>query len=127
MNLITLIYDLLSVLGALAFFLFGMKLMSESLQKIAGFKMRQYLSAITANRWRGLLTGFAITGILQSSSAATVLLVGFVNAGLISVLDSIGLIMGANIGTTVTSWLITFFGYSFNIRVIILPLIVHEF
>jgi phosphate:Na+ symporter len=123
MNLITLIYDLLSVLGALAFFLFGMKLMSEALQKIAGVKMRQYLSAITANRWRGLATGFAITGILQSSSAATVLLVGFVNAGLITVLDSIGLILGANIGTTVTSWLITFFGYSFNIRVIILPLI----
>jgi phosphate:Na+ symporter len=110
-------------LGALAFFLFGMKLMSESLQKIAGSKMRQYLSAITANRWRGLATGFAITGILQSSSAATVLLVGFVNAGLITVLDSIGLILGANIGTTVTSWLITFFGYSFNISVIILPLI----
>ena len=123
MSLFTLIYDILSVLGALAFFLFGMKLMSESLQKIAGFKMRQYLSAITANRWRGLATGFAITAVLQSSSAATVLLVGFVNAGLISVFESIGLVLGANIGTTVTSWLITFFGYSFNIRIIILPLI----
>lgn len=123
MNIVSLFYELMSVLGALAFFLFGMKLMSESLQKIAGFRMRQYLSAITANRWKGLLTGFAITGILQSSSATTVLVVGFVNAGLITILDSVSLIMGANIGTTVTAWLITFFGYSFNIRVIILPLI----
>ena len=123
MKMVSLFYELLSVLGALAFFLFGMKLMSESLQKIAGFRMRQYLSAITANRWKGLLTGFAITGILQSSSAVTVLVVGFVNAGLITILDSISLVMGANIGTTVTAWLITFFGYSFNIRVIILPLI----
>ncbi|MBU1368627.1 MAG: Na/Pi cotransporter family protein [Bacteroidetes bacterium] len=123
MNVVSFIYDILSVFGALAFFLFGMKLMSESLQKIAGVKMRQYLSAVTANRWRGLFTGFIITATMQSSSAVTVLLVGFVNASLITVGESVALIMGANIGTTLTSWLITFFGYSFNIRVIILPLI----
>lgn len=85
--------------------------------------MRQYLSAITSNPWRGLFTGFAVTSVLQSSSAATVMLIGFVNAGLISVADSIGIVFGANIGTTITSWLITFFGFSFNIRSIILPLI----
>lgn len=123
MSAFDVLYDILSILGALAFFLFGMKLMSESLQKIAGVKMRQYLSAVTSNKWKGLIAGFLVTGILQSSSAATVLLVGFVNAGLISLLDSVGLIFGANIGTTVTSWLIMFFGYSFNIRAIVLPLI----
>jgi len=118
-----LIYDLLSVFGALAFFLFGMKLMSESLQKIAGHRMRHYLSSITSNPWRGLFTGFLITGTLQSSSAATVMLVGFVSAGLLTVAESVGLVFGANIGTTVTSWLITFFGFSFNIRLILLPII----
>ncbi len=123
MSAVDLLYDILSILGALAFFLFGMKLMSESLQKIAGVKMRQYLSAVTSSKWKGLFAGFLVTGVLQSSSAATVLLVGFVNAGLISLLDSVGLVLGANIGTTVTSWLIMFFGYSFNIRAIVLPLI----
>jgi phosphate:Na+ symporter len=117
------VYSVLVILGALAVFLFGMKLMSESLQKLAGHKMRNYLSAITANPWRGMATGFIVTAILQSSSASTVMLIGFVNAGLITVLESVGLIIGANIGTTITAWLITFFGFSFDIKLILLPLI----
>jgi phosphate:Na+ symporter len=123
MNNSVIVFDLLTILGSLAFFLFGIKIMSESLQKVAGHKMRSYLSSITSNPWRGLFTGLLITGTLQSSSAATVMLVGFVSAGLIPVLDSVGLVLGANIGTTVTSWLITFFGFSFNIRIVLLPLI----
>ncbi|MBU1010806.1 MAG: Na/Pi cotransporter family protein [Bacteroidetes bacterium] len=123
MNSLEITYDLLSIFGALAFFLFGMKLMSEALQNIAGHRMRHHLSTMTANPWRGLFTGFLITGTLQSSSASTAMLVGFVSAGLLTVLESVGLVFGANIGTTVTSWLITFFGYSFNVRLILLPLI----
>lgn len=123
MNTTGLIYDLLSIFGSLVFFLYGMKIMSESLQKVAGHRMRHYLSSITSNPWRGLFTGMLITGTIQSSSAATVMLVGFVSAGLIPVLDSVGLVLGANIGTTITSWLITFFGFSFNIRLALLPLL----
>ncbi len=117
------VYSILVILGALAVFLFGMKLMSESLQKLAGHKMRNYLSAITSNPWRGMATGFMVTAILQSSSASTVMLIGFVNAGLITVLESVGLVFGANLGTTITAWLITFFGFSFDIKIILLPLI----
>lgn len=116
-------YNLLVIFGALAFFLFGMKLMSESLQKLAGEKMRQRLSAITSSPWKGMATGLGITAMLQSSSASTVMIVGFVNAGLVSVLESVGLIIGANIGTTITAWLITFFGYSFNIKLFLLPIL----
>jgi phosphate:Na+ symporter len=117
------LYSILVILGALAVFLFGMKLMSESLQKLAGHKMRNYLSTITSNPWRGMATGFMVTAILQSSSASTVMLIGFVNAGLITVLESVGLVFGANLGTTITAWLITFFGFSFDIKIILLPLI----
>lgn len=123
MSVFELLFLGLNILGSLVFLLFGLKLLSESLQKLAGKKMRQYLSAITSNPWKGLFTGFAVTSVLQSSSAATVMIIGFVNAGLISVADSVGLVFGANIGTTITSWLITFFGFSFKIRAIILPLI----
>jgi phosphate:Na+ symporter len=122
-GILSLIYSLLVIFGALAFFLFGMKLMSESLQKIAGSSMREYLSAITSNPWKGMGTGFLLTIILQSSSVSTVMLVGFVNAGLVTVLESVGLVIGANIGTTLTAWLVSFFGYSFNIRFLLLPLI----
>lgn len=117
------VYSILVIMGALAVFLYGMKLMSESLQKLAGHKMRKYLSAITSNPYRGMATGFMVTAILQSSSASTVMLIGFVNAGLITVLESVGLIFGANLGTTITAWLITFFGFSFDIKIILLPLI----
>ncbi len=109
------IFDLLRLLGALGLFLFGMKLMSESLQKVAGAKMRNILSAMTSNKFMGVFTGFVITSIIQSSSATTVMVVSFVNAGLLTLTESIGVIMGANIGTTITAWLISIFGFNVDI------------
>lgn len=97
--------------------------MSESLQKVAGSKMRSILSAMTSNRFLGVLTGFFVTTVVQSSSATTVMLVGFVNAGLLTLKESIGVIMGANIGTTVTGWVITIFGFKVQISEYALPLI----
>ncbi|HKK68035.1 MAG TPA: Na/Pi cotransporter family protein [Bacteroidales bacterium] len=117
------IFDLLKLLGALGLFLFGMKLMSESLQKVAGDRLRGILSAMTSNRFKGIFTGFLITAIIQSSSATTVMLVSFVNAGLVTFAESIGVIMGSNIGTTVTAWLISILGFKVNISVLVLPLI----
>ncbi len=114
---------ILTLLGALGVFLYGMKLMSESLQKLAGQQLRGILSAMTANRYYGILAGFTVTGIVQSSSAITVMIVSFVNAGLLSVKGSIAMIMGANIGTTVTAWLVSIFGFAFSIKAIALPLI----
>jgi phosphate:Na+ symporter len=96
------------LLGGLGLFLFGMKIMSEGLQKVAGSRMRKILSALTNNRIVGTLVGIAVTAIIQSSSATTVMVVGFVNAGLMSLVQSIGIILGANIGTTVTAQLIAF-------------------
>ncbi len=117
------IFDLLKLLGSLGFFLYGMKLMSESLQKVAGDKMRSILAAMTSNRFRGVLTGLVITAIIQSSSATTVMLVSFVNAGLITVAESIGVVMGSNIGTTATAWLITALGFKVHMVALVLPLI----
>ena len=117
------ILDLLKLLGSLGFFLYGMKLMSESLQKVAGDKMRGILAAMTSNRFRGVLTGLTITAIIQSSSATTVMLVSFVNAGLITVSESIGVVMGSNIGTTATAWLITALGFKVHMVGLVLPLI----
>ncbi|MGF7139778.1 Na/Pi cotransporter family protein [Roseimarinus sediminis] len=116
-------FDLLRLIGSLAFFLFGMKLMSESLQKVAGDKMRNILGAMTSNRFKGVLTGVLITAIIQSSSATTVMVVSFVNAGLLNLVQSIGVIMGANIGTTVTAWLISLLGFKIDISAFALPLI----
>ncbi|HKK81594.1 MAG TPA: Na/Pi symporter, partial [Prolixibacteraceae bacterium] len=116
-------FDLLRLIGSLAFFLFGMKLMSESLQKVAGDKMRHILGAMTSNRFKGVLTGIIITAIIQSSSATTVMIVSFVNAGLLNLVQSIGVIMGANIGTTVTAWLISLLGFKVDISTFALPLI----
>ena len=96
------------LMGGLGLFLFGMKIMSEGLQKIAGSRMRKILSALTNNRIVGTLIGIAVTAMIQSSSATTVMVVGFVNAGLMSLVQSIGIILGANIGTTVTAQLIAF-------------------
>ncbi|MCE1200835.1 MAG: Na/Pi cotransporter family protein [Bacteroidia bacterium] len=112
-----------NVLGAMALLLFGIKLLSESLQKLGGRQLRNWLTVVAGNPARGLLSGFLLTALLQSSSATTVLLVGFVNSGLISVYNATGLIFGANIGTTVTTWLITFFGFTFNIKGFLLPLL----
>ena len=117
------IIDFLTLIGSLGFFLFGMKLMSEGLQKVAGDKMRKILAAMTSNRIKGIFTGFLITAIIQSSSATTVMVVSFVNAGLLSLLQSIGVIMGANIGTTVTAWLITLLGFKVNVGILALPII----
>ena len=117
------LFDALTLIGSLGLFLFGMKLMSEALQKVAGDKMRSILSAMTSRRFMGVLTGFLITAVIQSSSATTVMIVSFVNAGLLSLIQSIGVIMGANIGTTVTAWLITILGFKINISAIAIPLI----
>jgi phosphate:Na+ symporter len=118
-----LILDILSFLGALALFLFGMKFMSEGLEKFAGDRLRKILSAITNNRFMGVLTGLFITGVIQSSSATTVMVVSFVNAGLMTLAQAIGVIMGANIGTTVTAWIISFVGFKVNIAAFSFPLL----
>lgn len=115
--------DFLKLVGSLALFLYGMKIMSEGLQKLAGNKLRNILSAMTKNRIMGVLTGVLITALVQSSSATTVMVVSFVNAGLLSLIQSIGVIMGANIGTTVTAWIISFFGFGkFSISALSIPL-----
>jgi phosphate:Na+ symporter len=115
--------DLLSLIGSLGLFLYGMKIMSEALQKAAGSRMRQILASMTSNRFKGVLTGFLITSAIQSSSATTVMIVSFVNAGLLSLIESIGVIMGANVGTTVTAWIISILGFNMKISVLSLPLI----
>ena len=104
-------YDFLALLGSLALFLYGMKIMSEGLQKFAGDRLRSILTAMTTNRVTGVLTGVLITALIQSSSATTVMVVSFVNAGLLTLSQSIGVIMGANIGTTVTAWIISALGF----------------
>jgi len=115
--------DFLTLVGSLGMFLYGMKTMSEGLQKIAGDKLRHILSVMTTNRVTGVLTGFLITALIQSSSATTVMVVSFVNAGLLSLSQSVGVIMGANVGTTVTAWVISLFGFKMDISVFALPLI----
>ena len=121
------IFDLLKLIGALGFFIFGMKIMSDGIQKVAGSKMRSILSKMTSNRFLGIITGFLITALLQSSSATTVMIVSFVNAGLLSLVESIGVIMGANIGTTITAWLISILGFKVKISSIALPIIAFGF
>jgi phosphate:Na+ symporter len=116
-------FDFLKLAGSLGMFLYGMKIMSEALQRVAGAKLRSILSAMTANRVFGVFTGFLVTTVIQSSSATTVMVVSFVNAGLITLVESIGVIMGANIGTTVTGWVISVLGFKFSISQYVLPLI----
>ncbi|MCQ2236794.1 MAG: Na/Pi cotransporter family protein [Bacteroidales bacterium] len=116
-------FDFLRLLGSLALFLYGMKMMSEALQKVAGSRLKNILGIMTSNRFLGLITGFLITTVIQSSSATTVLVVSFVNAGLLSLTESIGVIMGANIGTTVTGWIISILGFSADISALALPAI----
>ena len=117
------LFDFLKLIGSLGVFLYGMKLMSEALQKVAGERMRHILSAMTSNRVKGVITGILITAIIQSSSATTVMVVSFVNAGLLSLVESIGVIMGANVGTTVTAWLISILGFKVSMAEISLPMI----
>ncbi len=116
-------FQFLTLFGSLSLFLFGMKTMSEGVQKLAGDRMRSILGAMTSNRFMGVFTGFLLTTFVQSSSASTVMVVSFVNAGLLSLSQSIGVIMGANIGTTTTAWLISLLGFKLNIAILSLPLI----
>lgn len=104
-------------------FLYGMKIMSEGLQKVAGDRLRSILTAMTTNRVTGVLTGVLITALIQSSSATTVMVVSFVNAGLLTLAESISVIMGANIGTTVTAWIISIFGFKVDMAAFALPLL----
>ncbi len=115
--------DFLGLIGAVGLFLYGMKVMSEGLQKAAGDRLRNILSAMTRNRFTGMLTGCAITALIQSSSASTVMVVSFVNAGLMTLAQSMAVIMGANVGTTFTAWIIALFGFKVNISMFVLPLI----
>ena len=116
-------YDFLKLIGSLGLFLYGMKIMSEGLQKVAGDRLRSILTAMTTNRVTGVLTGVLITALIQSSSATTVMVVSFVNAGLLTLAESISVIMGANIGTTVTAWIISIFGFKVDMAAFALPLL----
>ena len=116
-------YDFLKLIGSLGLFLYGMKIMSEGLQKVAGDRLRSILTAMTTNRVTGVLTGVLITALIQSSSATTVMVVSFVNAGLLTLAESISVIMGANIGTTVTAWIISIFGFKVDLAAFALPLL----
>lgn len=113
----------LTLLGSLGLFLYGMRLMSESLQKMTGHRMRSVLAAMTSNRFKAAFTGFSVTSIIQSSSASSVMVVSLASAGLISLSESIGLIMGANIGTTLTAWIVWVFGFKVHLGLIVAPLI----
>lgn len=116
-------YDLLTLIGSLGLFLYGMKTMSEGLQKATGDTLRSIMAAMTRNRFTGILTGLLITSLIQSSSATTVMVVSFVNAGLLSLYQAITVIMGANIGTTITAWMISIFGFKVSIAAFSIPLI----
>lgn len=115
--------DFFALLGSVCLFLYGMKVMSEGLQKAAGDRLRNILSVMTRNRFAGTLTGFAITALIQSSSASTVMVVSFVNAGLMTLGQSMAVIFGANVGTTFTAWIIALFGFKVDTSVFILPII----
>ena len=115
--------DILQLLGSLGLFLFGMTVMSDALMKLAGNRMRKILATMTSNRVFGILTGFIITSIIQSSSATTLMVVSFANASLLTLVESISVIMGANIGTTITAWLITILGFKVSMSAIALPLV----
>ncbi|MGA0846120.1 MAG: Na/Pi cotransporter family protein [Luteolibacter sp.] len=119
---VSLLGTLLQILGSLGVFLYGMKVMSEGVQKVAGSRMRAALSGMTGNRFSGIVTGFFTTTLVQSSSATTVLVVSFVNAGLLTLVQSIGVIMGANLGTTTTAWIVALIG-KFEVAKVALPLI----
>lgn len=121
------ILQVFTLLGALGMFLYGMNLMSSGLQKAAGDKLRSFLSAMTSNSFKGVMTGLGITSIIQSSSATTVMVVSFVNAGLLSLTQAIGVIMGANIGTTITAWMVSWLGFKADISILAVPLMLLGF
>lgn len=117
------LFDFLQLVGALGIFIFGMKIFSEALQKVAGNRLKAILGGMTRNRLTGVLTGFGTTAITQSSTTTTVMAVSFVNAGLLTFVQSTGVIMGANIGTTITAWLVALFGFKFQITPIAVAMI----
>jgi phosphate:Na+ symporter len=117
------IVNIFSLLGALGLFLYGMKIMSEGLEKFAGDRLRNILAAMTKNRVMGVITGLSVTALIQSSSATTVMVISFVNAGLMTLTQAIGVIMGANIGTTITAWIISAIGFKVDIAAFALPLL----
>ena len=119
--------QLFTLLGALGMFLYGMNLMSSGLQKAAGDRLRGFLSAMTSNPFKGVMTGLGITSIIQSSSATTVMVVSFVNAGLLTLTQAIGVIMGANIGTTITAWMVSWLGFKADISILAVPLMLLGF
>ena len=116
----------LSLFGALCMFLFGMALMSEGLQKSAGDRLRSFMASMTSNAFKRVLTGTVLTALVQSSSATTIMVVSFVNAGLLSLGNAVGVIMGANIGTTLTAW-VTSLGFSVNIALFAVPMMAFGF
>lgn len=121
------ILQIFTLLGALGMFLYGMNLMSSGLQKAAGDKLRSFLSAMTSNPAKGVLTGLGVTTVIQSSSATTVMVVSFVNAGLLTLAQAISVIMGANIGTTVTAWMVAFLGFKADISLLAVPMMLLGF
>ena len=121
------ILQVFTLLGALGMFLYGMNLMSSGLQKAAGEKLRGFLSAMTSNPLKGVLTGVGVTSVIQSSSATTVMVVSFVNAGLLTLTQAISVIMGANIGTTITAWMVSWLGFKADISTLAIPLMIFGF
>ena len=116
------VLQIFTLIGALGMFLYGMNLMSSGLQKTAGHRLRRFLEAMTSNSFKRVTTGLGITALIQSSSATTVMVVGFVNAGLLTLTQAVGVIMGANIGTTITAWLISLLGFKADISILAVPL-----
>ncbi|MCH2023643.1 MAG: Na/Pi cotransporter family protein [Saprospiraceae bacterium] len=116
------ISNIIEIIGALAFFVYGMKMMSDGIQRAAGSQLRNILRTMTQNRFLGVFTGFLITALVQSSSATTVMTVSFVNAGLLSLVESAGVMMGANIGTTITGWLVSILGFKVKLAHYSIPL-----
>ena len=121
-DIMAIVNALLVLVGSLAFLLYGMRLMSNGVQKSAGERLQRALSMLTGNRIMGLVTGLLVTMIIQSSGATTVMVVSFINAGILSLSQSVGVIFGANIGTTITAWIVSLFGFNFKIADFALPL-----
>ena len=121
------ILQIFTLLGAMGMFLYGMNLMSAGLQKAAGDRLRGFLSAMTSNPFKRVMTGVGITALIQSSSATTVMVVSFVNAGLLTLVQAIGVIMGANIGTTITAWMVSLLGFKADISILAVPLMLMGF
>jgi phosphate:Na+ symporter len=116
------LWEVIQILGALAFFIYGMKMMSDGIQRAAGSQLRMILRSMTRNRFLGVFTGFLVTALVQSSSATTVMTVSFVNAGLLSLVESAGVMMGANIGTTITGWIVSILGFKIKLATYSIPL-----